>query len=63
MQPITLKRLRYLQQNLPPMTAEKSEDDFIEPILQNGMSEEYRAFLKDDAMVDRVLSESLALLD
>ena len=64
MESITLERLQYLQQNLPPMTAgEGSSDMHIEPVLQNGMSEEYRAFLKDDAMIDQVLSETLELLD
>ncbi|MFO8026899.1 MAG: hypothetical protein R6U56_04480 [Opitutales bacterium] len=63
MQPITIDRLKSLQDDLPPLSAEDSPDQEIEPILQNGMSDEYRAFLKDDAEIDRVLSETLALLD
>lgn len=63
MQPITIERLKSLQNDLPPLSVEDSPDQEIEPILQNGMSEEYRAFLKDDAEIDRVLSETLALLD
>jgi len=34
-----------------------------EPLLSNGMSDEFRAFLDDEEQIDTVLSESLELLD
>ncbi|HKK17698.1 MAG TPA: hypothetical protein VJ952_03370 [Opitutales bacterium] len=68
MKPITLERLQSLAAARPtdastPEATEKDECDMAEPLLSNGMSDEFRAFLDDEEQIDTVLSESLELLD
>lgn len=66
MKPITSQRLRGLA---APDTGHSGheeqgqEQQITEPLLRNGMSVDFRAFVEDDGQINSVLDESLALLD
>lgn len=67
MKPITLERLQSLAAANPSATSqgeEQREDhEITEPLLRNGMSDDFRAFVDDEKQIESVLSESLELLD
>ena len=63
MNPITFERLQSLAKSLPAISEDEEPNEMIEPLIKNGMSDDFRAFLEDDAMIDSVLSETLKVLN